>query len=111
MCQRCFARWRIAPHPTPRHTLGWRRCLDGRISVGCPQYHAGAAHGGPSSRAAGCAPGVLRTPSALSESGCSHAVRLRAQTAAQAQALLAAEKLTPQRVYVRTAEGYEEMGG
>ena len=55
--------------------------------------------------------GVLRTPSALSESGCSHAVRLRAQTAAQALALLAAEKLTPQRVYVRTAEGYEEMGG
>ena len=51
--------------------------------------------------------GVLRTPSALSESGCSHAVRLRAQ----ALALLAAEKLTPQRVYVRTAEGYEEMGG
>ena len=34
--------------------------------------------------------GVLRTPSALSESGCSHAVRLRAQTAAQALALLAA---------------------
>ena len=30
--------------------------------------------------------GVLRTPSALSESGCSHAVRLRAQTAAQALA-------------------------
>ena len=30
---------------------------------------------------------------------------------AQALALLAAEKLTPQRVYVRTAEGYEEMGG
>ena len=28
--------------------------------------------------------GVLRTPSALSESGCSHAVRLRAQTAARA---------------------------
>ena len=55
--------------------------------------------------------GVLRTPSALSESGCSHAVRLRVQTAAQALALLAAEKLTPQRVYVRTAEGYEEMGG
>lgn len=55
--------------------------------------------------------GVLRTPSALSESGCSHAVRLRAQTAAQALALLAAEKLTPQRVYVRTAAGYEEMGG
>ena len=54
--------------------------------------------------------GVLRTPSALSESGCSHAVRLRAQTAAQALALLAAEKLTPQRVYV-TAAGYEEMGG
>ena len=52
--------------------------------------------------------GVLRTPS---ESGCSHAVRLRAQTAAQALALLAAEKLTPQRVYVRTAAGYEEMGG
>ena len=25
--------------------------------------------------------------------------------------LLAAEKLTPQRVYVRTAAGYEEMGG
>ena len=47
----------------------------------------------------------------LSESGCSHAVRLRAQTAAQALALLAAEKLTPQRVYVRTAAGYEEMGG
>ena len=38
-------------------------------------------------------------------------VRLRAQTAAQALALLAAEKLTPQRVYVRTAAGYEEMGG
>lgn len=54
---------------------------------------------------------MLRTPSALSESGCSHAVRLRAQTAAQALALLAAEKLTPQRVYVRTAAGYEEMGG
>ena len=28
-----------------------------------------------------------------------------------ALALLAAEKLTPQRVYVRTASGYEEMGG
>ena len=28
-----------------------------------------------------------------------------------ALALLAAEKLTPQRVYVRTAAGYEEMGG
>ncbi len=61
--------------------------------------------------AAVLARGVLRTPSALSESGCSHAVRLRAQTAAQALALLAAEKLTPQRVYVRTAAGYEEMGG
>ena len=32
-------------------------------------------------------------------------------TQAQALALLAAEKLTPQRVYVRTAAGYEEMGG
>ena len=62
-------------------------------------------------RADGVRAGVLRTPSALSESGCSHAVRLRAQTAAQALALLAAEKLTPQRVYVRTAAGYEEMGG
>ena len=61
--------------------------------------------------AGGLRAGVLRTPSSLSESGCSHAVRLRAQTAAQALALLAAEKLTPQRVYVRTAAGYEEMGG
>ena len=49
--------------------------------------------------------GVLRTPSALSESGCSHAVRLRAQTAAQALALLAAEKLTPQDLPDRREAG------
>ena len=41
----------------------------------------------------------------------SAALRRRLGTAAQALARRAAEKLTPQRVYVRTAAGYEEMGG
>lgn len=55
--------------------------------------------------------GVLRTPSALSESGCSHAVRVFTRDPAQLRVLLEAEEMPAQRIYIRTAAGYEEMSG
>lgn len=52
---------------------------------------------------------VQRTPAGLTDSGCSHAVKLRIQRPEEAARLLRAEGLQPLHSYAREANGYREL--
>ena len=52
---------------------------------------------------------VLRTPVGLSERGCSHAVKIRAEKLSVARACLVRARLQPLHIYHQDANGYKEV--
>lgn len=52
---------------------------------------------------------VLRTPVSLSERGCSHAVKIRADKLSAAQVCLLRAQLQPLHIYHQDANGYHEV--
>lgn len=52
---------------------------------------------------------VLRTPASLSERGCSHAVKIRADKLSAARLCLDRAQLQPLHIYYQDANGYNEV--
>ena len=52
---------------------------------------------------------VLRTPVSLSERGCSHAVKIRAEKLSAARSCLGQTQLQPLHIYHQDANGYHEV--
>ena len=59
--------------------------------------------------ACGIRASVLRTPASLSERGCSHAVKIRAEKWSAALSCLNRAQLQPLHIYHQDANGYNEV--